>query len=117
MSSFDGTILWSYFDSAHKIEKVFVEQNAGSDDRLDLILLTSKDEIRLDPVTGIVRSKNNHGLETSKYSFMLVKNSDESGSDYIVVAIPKNASTQTSLKLKLTGQKVHLKGSQPIYFS
>jgi hypothetical protein len=89
MSSFDGSILWSYFDASHKIEKVFVEQSAGSDNRLDLILVTSKEEIRLDPVTGNVISKHSHGLDTSKYSFMLVKNTEDSGSNYIVVAIPR----------------------------
>lgn len=97
MSSFDGTVLWSFFDSKNKIEKVFVEQSAGSDDRLDLILVTTKEEIRLDPVTGSVRSKHSHGLYTAKYSFMLVKNTDKSGSEYIVVAIPKNGSSETSL--------------------
>lgn len=94
MSSFDGTILWSYFDSAHKIVKIFVEQSAGSDDRLDIIVVTSKEEVRLDPVTGEVRSKHNHGVETSKYSFILVKNVEEANSDYVVVAIPKSGTSQ-----------------------
>ena len=96
MSSFDGTILWSFFDSAHKIVKIFVEQSAGSDDRLDIIVITTKEEVRLDPVTGEVRSKHTHGVETSKYSFILVKNVEETSSDYVVVAVPKSGASQNS---------------------
>lgn len=56
--------------------------------------MTSEEEVRIDPVTGEVRSKHNHGVETSKYSFILVKNVEEASSDYVVVAIPKSGTSQ-----------------------
>ena len=47
---------------------------------------------------------------------MLVKNVEETNSDYVIVAIPKKES-HGSQKLRLTGKDSQLSGVQPIYFS
>jgi len=87
VSSYDGSIFWNFYDYSQKVLKIFVEPSAGSDNRLDVILITGTHKILLDPLTGEVRSKNAHGIDATQHSFMLIKNVVESGSDYVVVAI------------------------------
>ena len=67
VSSFDGTILWTFYEPTEKVVKVFVEQSAGYDNQLDIIVVTEKDELHLDPVTGTVRSKHHHEIDTFSY--------------------------------------------------
>ena len=54
MSTQTGNIMWSYFDPNAKIQRVFVEQEAGHDGRLDIICVTDSNLVFLNPITGSV---------------------------------------------------------------
>ena len=88
VQSNNGSVKWSFYSPDEKILKVFVEQKAGIDQHLSLILITDKSEIHLNPLTGSIYSKHPHQFDISNHLFMLLKGDSEA---YSVIAVPKGA--------------------------
>lgn len=113
LSSLDGSQKWSYFNPEEHIYKVFVEQHAGSDQILNIIVITERFEIHLNPLTGDTHTITPHGLtNVGEYRFMMVHNSIGGES---VIAVPKGAS-KTEQRLSFTSQKVELT-DQPLFYT
>ena len=87
VQSNNGSVKWSFYSPDEKIVKVFVEQKAGIDQHLSLILITDKSEIHLNPLTGSIYSKHPHQFDISNHLFMLLKGDSEAYSvtrDYVL---------------------------------
>lgn len=67
LQSNDATVKWTYFNPMQKIIKVFVEQQAGLDGKLSIVVVSQNYLIHLDPVTGTQQSIQTHNLEVSDY--------------------------------------------------
>lgn len=114
LSSSDGALQWSYYNPQEPIVKVFVEQAAGSDLSLNIIVITERNELHLNPLTGTQYSRKAHHLDTRDYEFMLVRSGPESQN---VIAVPKGAQATEQI-LKLTdGSSGSLAGDQPLFYT
>lgn len=52
LDSKDGSLKWTYYNPMERIVKVFVEQISGSDLALNIVVITERNELHLNPLTG-----------------------------------------------------------------
>lgn len=70
LSSFDGQVKWQFYVPQEKILKLFIQQTNGKE---EVVLITPKAELRLDPSDGRRISMYLHKLDASEFNFMQIR--------------------------------------------
>lgn len=78
LDSKDGSLKWTYYNPMERIVKVFVEQISGSDMAVNIVVITERNELHLNPLTGQQHSRHLHNVNTDDHEFMLVRSGPDS---------------------------------------